>query len=203
MLGARRVAQSAIRDCSRARAHKALSRAPLWLLLPQVDVYPQGCGVASPPVGTGLNRPALVTLSVRTSITAAAQRQPASARAGVVTLRLARRGGGGARTVWTYAVPLRGGECKLKGVVERGQQESEEGREEVEFQENFPAAEPQPPADVHQAGAVTCGGGKPSPCGEGAVHKVEEDEIDPRSPPTPMPSLRLVAPRSALDDVDD
>ena len=77
-----------------------------------MDVYPRGCGL-SPPVGTGLNRPAAVTLAERGVLASAVAEQPAAAERGAVELRLQRRDADGARRVWTYAVPLAGGEAAL------------------------------------------------------------------------------------------
>ena len=145
----------------------------------QVDVYPRRCGL-SPPVGSGLNRPAAVTLDERGVLAAAAAEQPAAAARGSVELRMQRRSADGARRVWTYEVPLAGGEATVL---------STEGDCDDEPLERLESSAPRAlgAGEDMQLDAAVCGGG--------------EERAPAPEPALEVASLRLM--RHALDDVDD
>jgi hypothetical protein len=166
----------------------------------QVDVYPRGCGTHAP-VGTGLNRPAMVTLDERGVLAAAVAAQPDAAAAGAVALRLARRGEGGRLTVWTYEVPLAGGDARVLEV------EDDSSEEEAQAQEGTGAAaeDASAAAEMHAAAhAATCSDACDAPPQQPQPHVAQQCDGDGGGAAAP-PALRLTAAglRRALDDVDD
>jgi hypothetical protein len=167
----------------------------------QVDVYPRGCGTHAP-VGAGLNRPAMVTLDERGVLAAAAAAQPDAAAAGAVALRLARRGEGGRLTVWTYEVPLAGGDARVLEV------EDDSSEEEAQAQEGCGAAaeeDASAAAGMHAAAhAATCSDACDAPPQQPQPHEAQQCDGDGGVAAAP-PALRLTAAglRRSLDDVDD
>jgi hypothetical protein len=167
-----------------------------------VDVYPRGCGVHAP-VGIGLNRPAMVTLDERGVLAAAAAAQPDAAAAGAVALRLARRGEGGRLTVWTYEVPLAGGDARVLEVVDSSEEEELDAQEGGAAAHGGAAAEMHaaPPLATCSAVACACEGPPPTPTPLLEAQQGASDGAVAAAPP----ALRLTAAglRRALDDVDD
>lgn len=176
-------AQGCVGRATRRLPDLVLSSGRACLL--QVDVYPRGCGL-TPPVGCGLNRPAEVSLAERGVLAAAAREQPQAAQTGVVQLRLQRRSAAGQRRVWTYAVPLAGGQATLLAT---------EGSDEDDLLEGSTAAHhaaPREDAMQLDAGAAACA---ERPAAAEAQAEAEEAQE--------AVALQLAPLRSSLDDVDD
>jgi hypothetical protein len=187
--GAVRRAPRGAACCLFARPHARFLARKLNASRSQVDVYPRECGIRAP-VGTGLNRPAVVTLAERGVLAAAAAAQPAAAAAGAVALRLARRGEDGRLTVWPYEVPLAGGtarELAVKGCS---------GDEADATQDCTDGAD----ATAEAFLPLPDGAGAPP---EAAAAAEQGEEADAAAVAAAPPALRLSAPRTRLDDVDD